>query len=166
MSNIEKLPIDPIWRQAAINAVEEFQYGEIIPWEWLSEELQLTRPNELLTSDQFQKLQFEQLTRVDGFKEEMLTQYERYLVNVRGQGYRIVEPPHQTREAMAKLQKELRKAINDAMQALVNVNAKALTLDDARENADARAKLAAFSKLHVRELSSATKPDRRFIEKK
>lgn len=166
MTDIERLPVDPIWRQAAIDAVDEFEYGDIIPWEWLTEALQLSRPNTLLTPEQFQSLQFEQLTRVDGFRDEMLTQYERYLINVRGIGYKIVEPPHQTREAMVKLHRELRKSVAAAMEALVNINSRMLSLDDSRENADARAKVAAFNRLHVKNFSGKNPPSGPLIEKK
>ncbi len=43
------------------------------------------------------------------------------------------------------------------MTALVNVNERALSLEDARENADARAKLGAFATLHLKQLERKAK---------
>lgn len=149
---IHELPLDPIWRQAAKDALAEFKYGDVIPWEWLTVMLDIHQPDEKLTALEHRAMQFDILTKVDGFKDEMLTKHQRYLINIRGVGYKIIEPPHQTAAAMIRLQKELRRSIAQAMSALVNVNDKALSLEDAKENTDARNKLGAFATLHLKQL--------------
>jgi hypothetical protein len=151
-----ELPLDPIWRQAAKDAVSQFQYGEVIPREWIISHLDIKMTDARLSISEHQALAFDMLTKVDAFRDELLTKYQRYLVNIRGVGYKIIEPPHQTAAAMTKLQKELRRSISQAMNALVNINDKALSLEDARENVEAKAKLAAFSTLHVNKLDKKT----------
>ncbi len=152
-SDLDDLPLDPIWRQAAKDAVCAFRYGDIIPHPWLFAHLHIADPVGKVTREEHHRLAFDLLTKVDGFKDEMLRCHQRYLVNIRGVGYKIIEPPHQTSAAMIRLQKDLRKAISGAMSAVVNINETALSLEDARVNADARAKLGAFASLHIKKLS-------------
>jgi len=158
---IHELPLDPIFRQAAKDAVAEFRYGDVIPWEWLTVMLDIYQTDDKLTALEHRAMQFDVLTKVDAFKEEMLTKYQRYLVNIRGVGYKIIEPPHQTAAAMTRLHKELRRSIAQAMSALVNVNDKVLSLQDAKENTDARNKLGAFATLHVKQLERKTVNEKR-----
>lgn len=152
-----ELPLDPIWRQAARDAVNEYSYGDIIPKEWINAHLNIRFSDKPMTADQHQSLAFEMLSKIDGWRDELLRKHCRYTVNIRGVGYKIIEPPHQTAAAMTKMQKELRRSISQAMTALVNVNERALSLEDARENADARAKLGAFATLHLKQLERKAK---------
>ncbi len=153
-----ELELDPIWRQAAKEAVAAFDYGDIIPRDWLLDHLGIAEPQEKLTAKQHQAYAFEILSKTDGFKEEMLTRYQRYLVNIRSIGYKLIEPPHQTNAAMTRLSKDLRKAISQAMSAVVNINDKALTLEESQANADARAKLGTIATLHAKKLQFLKKP--------
>lgn len=153
-----ELALDPIWRQAAKDAVAAFDYGDIIPRDWLLDHLGIAEPQEKLTAKQHQAYAFEILSKTDGFKEEMLTRYQRYLVNIRSIGYKLIEPPHQTNAAMTRLSKDLRKAISQAMSAVVNINDKALTLEESQANADARAKLGTIATLHAKKLQFLKKP--------
>jgi len=153
----QALPLDPIWRQAAQEVIAEFRYGDIIPLDWLQNHLNIKRPTGAITYLEHQALAFEMLSRIEGLRDELLTRHRRYLQNIRGVGYKIVEPPRQTQVAMAKLQKELRRAIAQTMSALVHVNETALSLEDARANAEARAKVADFALLHQKKLSLSAK---------
>ena len=152
--DLDALPLDPIWRQAAKEAVEEFAYGQVIPKEWINDHLNIQFTDRPITAAQHQAIAFDMLNKIDGWRDELLRQHARYLINIRGVGYKIVEPPHQTATAMTRLQKELRRSISQAMTALVNINDKALTLEDARENAEAKAKIGAFASLHVKQLEA------------
>lgn len=153
-ADTDDLPLDPIWRQAAQDAIAEFKYGDIIPREWLVANLHIAEPQHKITVAEYQRLSFDMLTKMDGFKDEMLTRHHRYLINIRGIGYKIVEPPHQTNAAMTRMQRELRKAIANAMSAVVNINATALTIEESRANAEARAKIGAFASLHLKKLGN------------
>lgn len=149
-----ELPLDPIWRQAAQEAISEFKYGDIIPREWLIDNLRITEPQHKITVAEYQRMSFDMLTKIDGFKDEMLTRHQRYLINIRGIGYKIIEPPHQTNAAMTKMQNDLRKTISSALKAVINIDEAALSLEDARANAEARAKIGAFATLHIKKLGN------------
>lgn len=159
------MKLHPVWRQAAMEAVAAFQYGETIPHDWLLEHLEIETPTGLMTAADHRAGQFELLRRVDGFKDVMLTDYQRYLVNVRGAGYKIIEPPHQTAAALRRLQTDLRKSLNAAMSALVHIDETALSLDASRENAEAKAKLKWFRTVGMQKLDEKTEaPESRKLE--
>lgn len=140
----EQLTLHPIWRQAVVMALAEFDYGDIIPLEWIREHLEIEEPVGLMTVERHRELQFDLLQKVESFKTLMLEEHKRLLVNVRGVGYKIIEPPHQTDAAMRRFQREFRKSLQQAMSALVHIDESALSLEDARDNAEAKAKMAYF----------------------
>ena len=149
----------PIWRQAAKEAVAEFAYGDTIPHTWIAEHLEIANPQGWIgTVDAYRALAFDLLRKMDNFRAVLLEEHKRYLVNVRGLGYKIIEPPHQTDAAMLRLQDELRRSLAKAMSALVHVNESAISLEDARENAEAKAKLAWLNTVGVKRI--AKDPDR------
>lgn len=137
----DELTLHPVWRQAAVTAAEAFEYGDIIPLEWIREHLEIDEPVGLLTVERHRELQFDLLQKVENFKAIMLEEHKRFLVNVRGVGYKIIAPPHQTNAAMKRFQREFHKSLQQAMSALVHINESVLTLEDARDNAEAKAKL-------------------------
>ncbi|MFM2054708.1 MAG: hypothetical protein RL456_2745 [Pseudomonadota bacterium] len=155
MRQQDNLPLHPIWREAAMKAADIFAYGEVIPHEWLRTELQVPdrQPNDILTTAQHRAMDFDLLSKVEGFKDEMLREHNRLLVNVRGGGYRIVPAPSQTDAAMGRLRIELRKAMVRAKDALVHIDMALLEQEDAQRNAEARAKLAAFAAMGQQSLS-------------
>jgi hypothetical protein len=147
------LQLDPIWRQAAAEALTEFAYGDVISQSWIYQHLAIRDMKEgKYSADEYQEVAFDLLRKVDGFRDELLRKHNWYLINVRGAGYKIIEPPYQTTAAMGKLHRELRKSISQAMAALVHIDQNVLSLETAKENADARAKLGAFTTLHVKQL--------------
>jgi hypothetical protein len=150
---VTDLPLYPVWKNAAQEAVEEFNYGDVITHDWLFLHLEIDEPTEKITVEKHRELQFDLLRKVEGFKEVMLADHLRYLVNIRGVGYKIIEPPRQTKAAMLRLQKELKNSIRDAEAALTFVNEAMLTLDDSRENAESKAKLAWFRTIGTKKLT-------------
>jgi hypothetical protein len=152
---MEKLPLDPIWRQAAMDAVVEFGYGATIPREWLLGNLGIEVNKGPMTAEQHQADAFEMLRKVEGFRDAMLYEHKRLLVNVRGVGYKIIEPPHQTDAAMRRLAVDLGKTISKTMAALVNINDAVLGIEDARENAEAKNKVAWLNTVGIKQLEKA-----------
>lgn len=152
---MDELKRDPIWRQAALDAQTEFNYGDIIPMAWLKKHLEISEPEGLMSPEKYQDMAFELLSKVDGFREEMLCGYKQMTVNIRGVGYQIIRPPHQTDAAMKKFQREFRRAWHQAMANLVHINESMLTLEDARRNAEARAKLAWFKKDGLKQIAKS-----------
>lgn len=150
----DPVKIDPVWRQAADDAVHEFDYGEMIPHSWIGEHLEIDPREGKLTIERHRELDFDLLRKMDGFRDALLYEHKRYLVNVRGVGYKIIEPPHQTTAAMRALSRDMRRSIAKAMSALVNIDETALQLDDARENAEARARVAWLNTVGAKRLES------------
>lgn len=138
----DELQLHPIWKHAANRAVAEFDYGDMIPHEWLLRELEVDKPIGPVTAQRHQEIQFDLLAKMEAFRDEMLLTHRRYLVNQRGVGYRIVEPSAQTDAAMTRLVREMAKVMQDTGKALVNICETALDNDASRRNADARSKLA------------------------
>lgn len=136
--------VHPIWKQAALDAIAEFDYGDIIPNDWIYEHLEIEQPeeDEMMTSEQHRRLAFDLLRKMDRFRGEMLENHKWFLLNIRALGYKIIEPPHQTEAAMKRFVREFSRSWHQAMSALVNINEAALTLDDMRANAEAKNKLA------------------------
>lgn len=159
--SIADLRLDPVWRQAALEASQSFAYGDTITHDWLFEHLEVNRAADKMTLGEFKALSFDLLRKVDSFRDEMLEEHQMYLVNIRGHGYKIVEPPMQTAEAMSKMNREIRKALSRAMSALSNVNQSLISLEDAKSNADAKAKVGWFKTMGMKKL---TKQDHKETE--
>lgn len=134
--------LDPIWLQAAKDAVLEFGYGELIPREWLQVHLDMPDPAGKVSPDEYRDWAWRWLQRVESFKDCMLRDHKRLLVSVRGTGYRIVRPQEQTGVAMERMASEVRRSMARAMSSLVHINEKMLAMEDAQRNSEARQKLA------------------------
>ena len=142
----------PIWFQAVSDSLEAFNYGDVIPFDWLYEHLEINTPNGRMTADEHRAIAFDLLTKIDGFRSILLEEHQRMTINVRGFGYQIVEPQHQTDAAMRKFRRDFYKSWGKAMNCLTNINESMITLEDARANAEAKAKLAWFRTIGVKKI--------------
>ena len=142
----------PIWRQAAKDATSEFAYGDTIPLAWIREHLEIEEPEGLMSVETHRRLSFDLLQKVDGFRSCMLEDYKRMIVNVRGVGYKVIEPPNQTDAAMKRFRRDFYKSWGQAMTNLVHINESMLSLDEARANAEAKAKLAWFKSTGAKQI--------------
>jgi hypothetical protein len=152
------LDIHPVWKQAAREAVKEFSYGDTISLEWLRSRLEIYTPDlsERMTLQQHRTLAFDLLRKVEEFKRTMLEDHARLLVNVRNQGYRIVEPPQQTGVALERFVNDFHKSWHKAMAAMMHINASALSLEDMRDNTEARLKLAYLKKMAAAQIEGGS----------
>ena len=89
------IQIYPEWKQAALDAVEEFTFGDVVPHDWLYEHFGI-KPPEYGSNEQFKKFSLRYMSYVEGFKLAMLEDNKMLLINVRGHGYQIVHPEYQT----------------------------------------------------------------------
>ena len=138
-----ELDLYPIWKQAAKDAAATFAYGDMIPIEWVRDHLEILELDEddQITLKQHRDLAFDLLRKTEMFKLTMLETHQRLLVNIRGCGYKVIEPPHQTEAAMRKFITGFHKSWHQAMSALVHINADALSLEDTQRNIEAKMKL-------------------------
>ena len=155
----DELKLHPIWKQAALEAVSEFDYGDVIPLTWIREHLEIEEPEGLMTMERHRELSFDLLSKVDGFRTEMLENHKRMTVNVRSVGYKVVHPVDQTDAAMKRFQREFYKSWSNAMSNLIHINDSMISLEDARANAEAKAKLAWFKNTGTKRIESKDQDD-------
>jgi len=143
MSDTTPLQLDPIWLNAAEKAARQYDYGDLIPLAWIRSELEID-PLEEGTYEQFKELQFRTLTLMDQFRDHLLIHHCKALLNVRGQGYRIINPGQQTATAMSLLHQAIVRHLHATRKLLTAINFTRLSDDQIRENVDARNKVAAI----------------------
>lgn len=135
--------IYPEWKNAVAKAAESFQHGDLISFDWLHEHFGIQKPVTGLFND-FQEYQFEFLSAIDGFKNELLESHKMALANVRGEGYRVVMPKDQTEFAEKKFIIDIHKSVKRAASILNNIKFDALDDNERKQNADAKSRIAAI----------------------
>jgi hypothetical protein len=141
--NIGETSLYPAWKNAVRVASMAFAPGDMISMAWLHYQFKIQKPTEC-TFDEYQKYQFAFLEAIDGFKNELLEDYQMAIANVRGEGYRVLQPKEQTGYAENKFKKELKKCASKAVSLLTHTKLDALDDNDRRENADAKCRVAAI----------------------
>jgi len=133
----------PEFQQAAIEAQDEFDYGRIIPHQWLYDHFKLPQPKHG-TFREIEKWHFDFMAAMDGFREMMLIEFQKSLRNVRGKGWLVVEPKDQTSVAMGDFKTAFSRHVKKAFAAITNIAAKFLDTQKQKENSDAIGKLGAI----------------------
>ena len=118
MSNVIKLPL---YLNVIDEIIDTYSYGDLIPLIWLQERLEIIY-KEKMTRAEFQALQFQWLTQMDGLKTVLLERYCMLFKNIRGEGYQIVLPNDQSDEAMVELKKNVGREMRKCQAILANVN--------------------------------------------
>lgn len=154
-NNSDEIKLDPIWRQAARDAVDAFSYGDVIPHDWLHEHLEIKPRAGKMTLSQHRALDFELLKKMEGFRDALLYEHRRYLTSVRAIGYKIIEPPDQTGAAMGRLSADMRRSVKKAMAALVYIDETALSIEHHRENAEAKARVAWLRSVGAKQIAKS-----------
>jgi hypothetical protein len=110
----------PEWIILVERVVNEFEIGQLIPHEWLRQMFQINELNmsEYPDSKAFimavQQQQFEFLSIFESLRRDILRNHSFLLVNIRGQGYRIIHPKDQTQYAYDQLVKDVAKSFKEA----------------------------------------------------
>ncbi len=152
-----------------LQAVEDFlaanpTEGEIVTHEWLDEHLDL-RPG----TDGYA---MRKMSRVQGFRKELLEKYQVDLKNVLGKGYYIVPAIEQTATAMRDTKNRVDRAYKDGLSRCINVRQEQLTDEQKEANQMAIAILAGLkatnssglSKRKIRSASSGAVKAKKAIE--
>jgi glucokinase len=150
MSDEVELSRYPSWRQAVQDCLREFKYGDMISHAWLAEHFGMpTMGDEVeMTAQDFRSHQFEWLSNIESFKNELLRDHSVLLQSVRGEGFRWVPPQEQTRIAEDAFQKDANRAFRSAGNKLRNIRVFELSDEQRRENVDAVAKMAAMKGMY------------------
>ena len=148
MSNITSITttniqLDPPYKQAVIDSLAVFDYGDLISHRWLYAHLGLPQP-QAGSFAEIQKWHFDFLAAMESFREQLLEDHQRALQNERGKGWRIIQPKHQTAVAMTELKSDVSRSLRKAAKVLEHVKHELLTSAESQENAEAKAKLAAI----------------------
>lgn len=146
----------PAWRQAVREFLEAgFKAGDMVPHEWLESRFGMLplAESQKLTAEQFRARQFEWLSNVESFKQELLTEHQICLQSVHGKGYRWVPPHEQTDYAVKEFERSARKVFRQTGDRLRNLRHLELTDEQRRKNVDVTAKLSALSGMTRRALA-------------
>ncbi len=142
MDNIPAQYTPPFWRQAVEHFLSEsFAPGDIISYEWLYREFEITRPTEETPLGRAQKAELAFLGAFQSFQSALLHDHQIALTNIKGVGYQYVRPEEQTKWAEDQGDGELKKALRKRRDRLMNVPLHLLDADHRRQNADSLARL-------------------------
>lgn len=121
------LPDSPEWLILIERVVGEFEIGQLIPHEWLRQMFDLKELNMKHFPDSksfimaIQEQQFEFMSLFDQLRKDVLKNHSFLLVNIRGQGYRIIHPKDQTQYAYDQLIKDINKSFREANEIMTHV---------------------------------------------
>lgn len=150
MDNVKLFPSS---LQAAQDVLANYSYGDVIPMAWLHENFDC-HPPETGSMRDFQKYHLQFFSLFEQFRAELLENHSMALVNVRGEGYRILPPKDQTSYALERLKNRMMAEGRKTKNILVNIRHDLLTNDQRKENSDALAKLAAIKAFSKKQLAS------------
>jgi len=143
IGTVGEITVFPAWKNAVEVAAREFTPGAVISMQWLHESFKITKPMDG-TFDDFQKYQFKFLEAIDGFKNELLENHRMAIVNIRGEGYRVLQPKEQTEYAESKFKRDIKKCAFKAVSILTHTKFDALDDSERKANADAKCRIAAM----------------------
>jgi hypothetical protein len=140
----------PDWLNHAISAWESghHQDGEILTHDWIRWALQIPVPKSLMDAE---RVQWVMLSRVEAFKDWLLTERETALQSVRGKGYWVVPPSEQARVAAEEWAKHVSKAMKKADSLLEHTRMESLTTDERRRHTDTQIRMAGVAGIITRQ---------------
>ena len=119
----------------------DFSDGEIVSMHWLKEFLDIKEATKI---EQVTDFQWELLTKMEMFKDELLNKHQIALKNVRGSGYMIVPPGQQALYAAEIGIKTFNKGMKKTEKLLDNVRLAQMDNDEKRILTDAQVKFSAL----------------------
>jgi len=140
---MEALKKYPLYLEVVDEIVKKYTYGDVIPKDWLLENLELSPP-ESGTFEEIKKYQLNVLSVLEPLKETLLAEHDMLLNNIRGQGYLIVVPEQQSEVVWDKMKTNFGKEFRRAVKGLVNIDINQLSDTAKMYNHDCQAKLAAL----------------------
>ena len=117
----------PEWIILVERVVNQFDIGQLIPHEWLRQMFQIVEldmsefPDTKTFIIAVQDQQFDFLSIFENLRKDVLKNHNYLLVNVRGQGYRIIHPKDQTQYAYDQLIKDIGKSFKEANDIMTHV---------------------------------------------
>jgi hypothetical protein len=139
MTDPDKLPLYPAWRQAEADLLEQgITEGSLITDEWLDKAFGIKPPQ---TVAEVQRVQLLRLSNMVALRDSLLQNHRMMLRRTEGVGYTVVPAADQTRVAMKDRTDEVKRAMSKLMREISNVKTEALNDAQRQENTNAIAKL-------------------------
>lgn len=133
----------PPWKNAltVLFGPDGYKHGDLIPHEVLQGALGMVKPKGKVDVEDYEAWRLRLVSQIEALQDSILEERNMCLQSVIGQGYKIVEPEKQTEFAVKQGQKGLRSTLTKMGRRLSFVDRSALTMDQAKDNADALARL-------------------------
>lgn len=130
----------PAWLTRAVDKFDGDNYGDgdMLSHDWVRWALDVPVPKSV---DDSLAMQWMMLTRMDEFREHLLTVRKIALQNVRGKGYRIVPPREQAEYAATKAMDGVKKALVSCDRLMVHTRTDELNEIEHKRHTDAHIRL-------------------------
>lgn len=130
----------PAWLDHAIQSYDQGTHsdGDILSHEWLKYALQIPTATSL---DDAERIQWLTLTRVETFKDWLLTERKTALKAVRGKGYWIVPPSDQAQVAAEEAMTLVRRGLHKGNRMLEHARLADMDEESKRRHTDAQIRL-------------------------
>lgn len=138
----DDLRLSPRWRQVAADLfATKYGYGDTVPHEELRQALGMPTPTGKVEVEEYERWRISLMGQIESLKAHLLEAQNMDLQPVAGRGYEVIRPEKQTELAMREGMKRVRSELQRMGRRLSFVQRAALTAEQARENADALARL-------------------------
>ena len=104
-------------------------YGVLFTHEQLLEWMDMKEPQ---TIEEYKKYEFTRMSAIENLKKELLADFNIFLSNEVGKGYRVLEPDEQVTNGVDRYLKKAQRTVLKSMQVLVHVAEDMLSLDNQR----------------------------------
>lgn len=138
------------WLGNAIKLYESGNHkdGDVLSHEWLKYALDIPEPK---TMSEVNEVQWITLSRVESFKDWLLTEKQTALRCVRGEGYWIVPPSDQARLAAEEAMRYIQKGLNKGNKILNHARLSDMNDDEKRRHTDTQVRLSGIGSLMQRQ---------------
>lgn len=142
-SMAEEFSYLPPWKNAmkTLFGAGGYTYGDLVPHDVLQDAMGLPKPRGKVQVEDYEAWRLRLVSQTEALADALLEDRNMCLQSVVGQGYKIIEPARQTDFAVKQGQKGLRSALSKMGRRLSFVDRSALTADQAKQNADALARM-------------------------
>jgi len=122
--------------------------GDILSHEWIKYAIDIPEPKSLQDVD---RIQWVMLTRMDAFRDWLLTERKTALQSVRGEGYWIVPPSEQARVAAVDCMKQVKRGLRNADKVLTHVRLAEMDDDARRRHTDTQIRISGIGQMMKRQ---------------
>lgn len=140
----------PAWLEHAIGLFDSdgFGDGDVISHLWLKHALQVPRPKNL---EEAERIQWVMLTRIEAFKDWLLKERKIALLNIRGEGYRIIPPQEQAQVAAQEGMRLVKKGLQKADRIMTHTRLSELNTEERKRHTDAHVRLSGIGEMMARQ---------------